>query len=74
MSSVERGAGLPAPPVLHELADYLERTGSILSPDEALGHAVREWIASREGEEVARDVGTATAWRLPMEIPVPCPR
>ena len=45
--------------MLHELADYLERTGSILSPDEALGHAVREWIASREDGRVALDVGAA---------------
>lgn len=59
MRSDERRAGLSSPPALHELADYLERTGSILSPDEALGHAVREWIASREDGKVARDVGAA---------------
>ncbi|WP_305823733.1 hypothetical protein [Massilia brevitalea] len=59
MRSDERRAGLLVLPVLHELADYLERTGSILSPDEALGHAVREWIASREDGKVALDVGAA---------------
>jgi len=48
---------MPTSPALAELADYLERTGSILSPNEAVDHAVREWIASREGGEIARNVG-----------------
>ena len=40
-------------PALYALADFLERSGSILSRDEALDAAIREWIAAREGGDIA---------------------
>ncbi len=57
MRHVERGPEVRATAALRELAVYLERSGSSLSPDEALASAVREWIAAREAGEVARDPG-----------------
>lgn len=56
MGQFDRGLDLHTSPALRELADYLERSGSIFSPNAALEFAIREWIAAREGGEISRDV------------------
>lgn len=53
MRQLDRGADVHALPALYALADFLERSGSILSRDEALDAAIREWIAAREGGDIA---------------------
>lgn len=59
MRQVDRGPDSWTTPALRELASYLARSGSTLSPDEALDAAVREWIAAREAGDIARGHGAS---------------